>query len=208
MNILAIETSLAQASLCLYTEGKLAYSAEWTAERNHDAHLFPALELALSSLGQSSLDYILVGAGPGSYGGVRVALAAAIGISTVRGGKLVSLCSWQGLAPQDCAIISDARRGGWTVYRPGQEICVMPPAQLLQAVEDGLLVYTIESEECLQKAGLTAVRYNLLPTAGGLVDAWLKLPQEEREQLEQKPAEPIYVRPPHITEAKRKPWEV
>lgn len=208
MNILAIETSLAQASLCLYTEGKLAYSAEWTAERNHDAHLFPALELALSALGQSSLDYILVGAGPGSYGGVRVALAAAIGISTVRGGKLVSLCSWQGLAPQDCAIISDARRGGWTVYRPGQEICVMPPAQLLQAVEDGLLVYTIESEECLQKAGLTAVRYNLLPTAGGLVDAWLKLPQEEREQLEQKPAEPIYVRPPHITEAKRKPWEV
>lgn len=208
MNILAIETSLAQASLCLYTEGKLAYSAEWTAERNHDAHLFPALELALSALGQSSLDYILVGAGPGSYGGVRVALAAAIGISTVRGGKLVSLCSWQGLAPLDCAIISDARRGGWTVYRPGQEICVMPPAQLLQAVEDGLLVYTIESEECLQKAGLTAVRYNLLPTAGGLVDAWLKLPQEEREQLAQKPAEPIYVRPPHITEAKRKPWEV
>lgn len=208
MNILAIETSLAQASLCLYTEGKLAYSAEWTAERNHDAHLFPALELALSALGQSSLDYILVGAGPGSYGGVRVALAAAIGISTVRGGKLVSLCSWQGLAPHDCAIISDARRGGWTVYRPGQEICVMPPAQLLQAVEDGLLVYTIESEECLKKAGLTAVRYNLLPTAGGLVDAWLKLPQEEREQLEQKPAEPIYVRPPHITEAKRKPWEV
>lgn len=208
MNILAIETSLAQASLCLYTEGKLSYSAEWTAERNHDAHLFPALELALSALGQSSLDYILVGAGPGSYGGVRVALAAAIGISTVRGGKLVSLCSWQGLAPQDCAIISDARRGGWTVYRPGQEICVMPPAQLLQAVEDGLLVYTIESEECLQKAGLTAVKYNLLPTAGGLVDAWLKLPQEEREQLEQKPAEPIYVRPPHITEAKRKPWEV
>lgn len=208
MNILAIETSLAQASLCLYTEGKLAYSAEWTAERNHDAHLFPALELALSALGQSSLDYILVGAGPGSYGGVRVALAAAIGISTVRGGKLVSLCSWQGLAPQDCAIISDARRGGWTVYRPGQEICVMPPAQLLQAVEDGLLVYTIESEECLQKAGLSAVKYNLLPTAGGLVDAWLKLPQEEREQLEQKPAEPIYVRPPHITEAKRKPWEV
>lgn len=208
MNILAIETSLPKASLCLYTGGQLAYSAEWTAERNHDAHLFPALEQALQVLSATPLDYILVGAGPGSYGGVRVALAAAIGISTVRGGQLVSICSWEGLAPEGCGIISDARRGGWTLYRPGHEIVVIPPAQLLEEQEKGLEVYTIETQTTLEKAGLTAAGYELAPTAEGLVRAWLARSPEEQAALAQKPAEPIYVRPPHITEAKRKPWEV
>ena len=85
---------------------------------------------------------------------------------------------------------------------------MLPPAQLQEEIAKGLRICTIESEECLQKAGLSAEKYNLVPTASGLVEAWLALPQTEREQLEQKPAEPIYVRPPHITEAKRKPWEV
>ena len=208
MNILAIETSLPKASLCLYSGGEIAFSTEWTAERNHDAFLFPALEEALTVLGGAPLDYILVGAGPGSYGGVRVALAAAIGISTVRGGKSVSVCSWEGLAPQGCGIISDARRGGWTLYRPGQEIVVIPPAQLQEELATGLVVYTIESEDCLQKVGLTAAGYDLVPTAQGLVRAWLSFTPAEQAALAEKPAEPIYVRPPHITEAKRKPWEV
>lgn len=208
MNILAIETSLPKASLCLYSEGKIAFSAEWTAVRNHDEHLFPALEQALVALADAPLDYILVGAGPGSYGGVRVALAAAIGISTVRGGHLVSICSWEGLAPHGCGIISDARRGGWTLYRPGQEIVVMPPARLQEELSAGLIVYTIESEACLQNAGLTAAGYELVPTAEGLVRAWLSFSPAEQAALAEKPAEPIYVRPPHITEAKRKPWEV
>ena len=47
MNLLAIETSVPNASLCLYAGGEIRYRTEWQAERNHDAHLFPALEQAM-----------------------------------------------------------------------------------------------------------------------------------------------------------------
>ena len=96
MNLLAIETSVPTATLCLYREDSgIGARAAWTAERNHDAWLFPALQQAMDELGEDSLDAILIGAGPGSYGGVRVALAAGVGIAAVTGAKLISLCSWE-----------------------------------------------------------------------------------------------------------------
>ncbi len=208
MNIIAIETSLPQASLCLFKDGAVVFSTSWNAIRNHDSFLFPALKNALEILGNNTLDYVIVGAGPGSYGGVRVALAAAVGIATVRAAKVVALCSWHGLAAEDVAIISDARRGGWTVYRGDTDIQVLSTEELQQSIANGLRVCTVENEEALSKAGISALQYNLCPTASGLVQAWQNLTDEERANLENKPAEPIYVRPPHITEAKRKPWEV
>ena len=35
-----------------------------------------------------------------------------------------------------------------------------------------------------------------------------RMSQEEQAGAAAKPAEPIYVRPPHITAAARKPWEI
>ena len=115
MNILAIECSQPSASLCLLLDGEIKFSTSWETARNHDSFLFPALESALSLLATEKLDIVLVGAGPGSYGGVRVALAAAVGIATVRKAQVVAIGSWDSLAVDGAAIISDARRGGWTI---------------------------------------------------------------------------------------------
>lgn len=208
MNILAIETSLPQASLCLYKDGDICFSTNWVAERNHDAELFPALKQALDKLGDAPLDLILIGAGPGSYGGIRVALAAAVGISTVKGAKMASICSWENLAPQDCSMVSDARRGGWTLRRPDGSLTVITTEQLVEEVNNGTKIATIETAETLAKIGITPVAAGLIPTAQDIVRAWNGLTEEEREQRLQTPPEPIYVRPPHITEAKKKPWEV
>lgn len=207
MNILAIETSHPYASLCLRLGDDIAYSTHWQAERNHDEYLFPALQQAFAALGENTLDYILIGAGPGSYGGVRVALAAAVGISAVKGAKTVAICSWLGLAPTGTAIISDARRGGWTLMHPNGSIEVLSADELKQLLNNGLIAATIESEEMMQRCGISVSAYGLQPTAENITRAWLSLSPAQQQQLQQAPPEPIYVRPPHITAAKRKPWE-
>lgn len=206
MNILAIETSVPHASLCLQTGDKVIFCAEWDAERNHDSHLFPALRNALDALNNQKLDYVLVGAGPGSYGGVRVALAAGVGIATVTGAKLVAVESWAQLAEPGCCVVADARRGGWTVRHPDAHIEVLSP-EALQALP--CPVISTEPPGKLSHLNLKAlVKENAQPCAQGLVQTWTFMSDEQRREAEEKPAEPIYVRPPHITAAARKPWEI
>ncbi len=206
--ILALECSQPRASLCLTdAEGRLLYSANWHAERNHDAHLFPALQEAMDTLGHSPLSLILVGAGPGSYGGVRVALAAAVGIGTVTGARTVAVGSWDALAAaagEGACIISDARRGGWTLRRPHGRIEVLSTEELL-ALEGSL--YSIEPAAELAARGISVEAGDLSPVASGLVQTWLALTPSQQAELATRAPEPIYVRPPHITAAKRKPWE-
>lgn len=209
MITLAIETSTPQASLCLAEDGEILSAASWTAERNHDAYLFPALQQAMNALGDRKPDWVLVGSGPGSYGGVRVALAAAVGICTVTGARTVAICSWEDLAHGEASIISDARRGGWTLRRPDASISVITPEELRKlAADTHTRLYSTESEEKMQLADVCVAKSGLVPTAEGLIRVWNSLNAGEREARAALPAEPIYVRPPHITEAKRKPWEV
>lgn len=206
MNILAIETSVPRASLCLQKGDVVVCQSEWEAERNHDAHLFPALSEALDALGNDSLDYVLVGSGPGSYGGVRVALAAAVGITTVTGARLVAVESWAQLAEPSACIVADARRGGWTVRFPDGQINVLSPDEL-QALD--AVVLSTEPIGKLSHLNLSRLKKEaLIPTAIGLVSTWLSSSDSERESMLARPAEPIYVRPPHITESVRKPWEI
>lgn len=210
MNLLAIETSVPRAGLCLYRDGAFAAEAEWVAERNHDAFLFPALQRALDALGDAEqLDAVLVGAGPGSYGGVRVSLAAGVGISLVRGAKLVAVPSWDQLAVDGACIVSNARRGGWTLRKPDGSISVVSLDELKNLAATGATLATVEMAQDVQELapGLFS-RCGLQPTARGLVETWLGLDDTARAALAAKPAEPIYMRPPHITDARRKPWEI
>lgn len=209
MNILALETSQSHASLCLSKGEKLCFETAWTADRNHDSWLFPALEQALACLSEGeSLDYILVGAGPGSYGGVRVALAAAVGVATVTGARTVALCSWGALADSRTGIVSDAKRGGWTLRRPNGEIIVLSPDELKQEARHGLKLATIEQIQTVAPLELEWEATGLTPTAPLLLHSWNQLSEQEQQTLAARPPEPIYVRPPHITQALHKPWEI
>lgn len=215
MNILVIETSAPQASLCLSNGNDLLFSTCWESERNHDAHLFPALRHALSCLHGRRTDIILVGAGPGSYGGVRVALAAAEGIALVHGARVGALCSWLGLPlPQGpCTVVSDARRNGWTAaaFLDGAaqgSFDVLSAEELLKRLRSNSgPTLSTEKEDCLRQRGIPVDYPGLHATAEGLLRAWLRLGEANRESILALPAAPIYVRPPHITQAKRKPWE-
>jgi hypothetical protein len=61
----------------------------------------------------------------------------------------------------------------------------------------------------LDNRGITSARKeNLHPTASGIVCTWLAMTPEQQATAASRPAEPIYVRPPHITASVRKPWEI
>lgn len=218
MNILALETSSSHGSLALEIEGGLICETSWVTERNHDASLFPGLKQALDALSPDAhLDLIIVGAGPGSYGGVRVALAAAEGVALVHEARVVALPSWCSLAPKtgECFFVSDARRNGWTFARfkngalqGDWQVLSAEETRARLAAHPQIPCFSVEEKRVTEKSGLPVVQSGLIPSAKGLIEAWRDLPSSICEQLLAQPAVPIYVRPPHITQAKQRPWEV
>lgn len=209
--ILALECSTSLASLGLFQGRDCIFSASWAADRNLDASLFPHLENALTFLKGKRLEVILVGAGPGSYGSVRVALAAASGIALALHSNVVSLSSWEALnIESDCLVFSDARRNAWGYAQLvggflKSEISVTSQEELLRLISKNEHVLSIETQEHLSLKGVEHVR-SATPTAEGLLCSWLRRNESEQETLRRLPTTPIYVCPPHITQSKRLPW--
>lgn len=217
--LLVLETSGREASAALLIDGVLTESRKWGSDRRNSADLFAPLGELLECLGELKLDVVLVGSGPGSYGGVRAALAVADGIALVHGACVVSLCSWESVvAGRDVAwVISDARRNGWAagLFRKGRlcgEISIIEGAEMaawLEArMQAGETVLSVETQEAIQHAGWQGVIPGLVPSAELLGNAWLTRSPEERQMLMETRPEPIYVRPPHITAAKRPAWMI
>lgn len=100
---LAIETSTRGGSIawCLGdAEERATGSAALDPERSHGSDLMPAIDAAIGELGASPRDVglVVVGRGPGSYTGLRVGAATALGIAKGTGAELVGVCSLEGLA--------------------------------------------------------------------------------------------------------------
>ena len=88
--LLVLETSCARLSAAAWAGGVLLCRVEWEAERNHTSAIFQAVRKVLDSLEGRRLAEIVVGSGPGSYGGIRVALAVADGLSLVHGSRVAA----------------------------------------------------------------------------------------------------------------------
>ena len=80
--ILNIDTSTASAGVCLSREGELLAIAENKDQATHSSWLHPAIVGLLEETGytMSDLQAVAVAAGPGSYTGLRVGMAAAKGL--------------------------------------------------------------------------------------------------------------------------------
>ena len=114
--ILAIETSTREASLAVWDrDGKCAvHAAGFVTERAHNAVIFGPVEEILSAY-RDKLEGIVVGLGPGSYGGVRVGIAVANGLGIALGIPVAgcsSLEAWN-VTEDSYVVIGDARRGSF-----------------------------------------------------------------------------------------------
>ena len=101
MTVLALEFSSARRSVALARGGRLlAEAVEQTGGRGTD--VFGLIEKVLENgnASREEIEVIAVGLGPGSYAGIRAAIAVAQGWQLARGAKLLGVSSMESLAAQ------------------------------------------------------------------------------------------------------------
>ncbi|HEY1205632.1 MAG: tRNA (adenosine(37)-N6)-threonylcarbamoyltransferase complex dimerization subunit type 1 TsaB [Bryobacteraceae bacterium] len=115
--ILAIDTTTEFGSLALVWGGAVAWDIPLHSSEGFGHILFDRIALLFESAGWKlhQIDCFAAAAGPGSFTGVRVGLAAVKGLAEALGRPAVSVSNleaiaWHGTAPLRAAI-ADARRG-------------------------------------------------------------------------------------------------
>jgi tRNA threonylcarbamoyladenosine biosynthesis protein TsaB len=90
--ILNIDTSMGTAGVCLSKEGNTLALAESRDQKNHSSWLHPTIRRLLDETGHrvQDLQAVAITAGPGSYTGLRVGMAAAKGLCYALGIPLIA----------------------------------------------------------------------------------------------------------------------
>lgn len=115
--IVAIDTTFESGSLALIENGSVLDEVSVLSAEGFGHVLFPQLERLLSRHGWSpaAVDCYAAAAGPGSFTGVRVGLAAIKGLGEALGKPVVAVSNLQAVAWHGTALlraaVSDARRG-------------------------------------------------------------------------------------------------
>ena len=210
--ILAIETSVTDATLVLSRNGQITAGQKFFSERSQECDLFSPLQKILAQLPSGeNLTGIIVGTGPGSYNGARIGIAAAQALAQVHGCGVAGLCSFEGVAAiheaESAWAVGDARRGSFFVMplingRPASDPDLLSEADFQSRLAQcqGPKI-TFESPDRLP-SGHEIIEAT--STAEILVKSWLTRTSEEKEALQAIPAEAFYLRPPHITKSKKK----
>ncbi len=196
MKILALELSTARGSLA-WLDGEIEDGHEWPNNRKNSSTFFENLKAITKKFGAP--DTIIVGLGPGSYAGTRIAISVAIGLQLSSGAHMTglpSICAIQCDAREYCAI-GDARRKSFFVARirghelvEGPMLFSQPELQAkLESLEPGIPIF---SSEPLPRFERAVIGY---PSA--LVLA--RLARVPQRSFSLPPLEPIYLREPHIT---------
>lgn len=214
---LILETSTPHASLAgIEPDGRLQ-QREFTSDRSHNAVLFSPLKELLDAREAQDIGLVLVGSGPGSYSGTRVGIAAAQGVAIAAGCPAVAVPSIlavpSAMNGAPCLAIGDARRGSFWTARMGESSSATEAeltdaeglgAIVRQALTAGIAVFSFEEPGRFPLVP-DLVRHVRLefPSAERLWRAWQTTGPEIQQYWMAQSPQPIYLKPPHITPAKR-----
>lgn len=202
MDILALETSSPRGSLALWRDGGVVALEEFHSERAHNSVLFAPLERVLRVAG--ALRCVVCGTGPGSYTGVRVGIAAAIGVSLARNVPLIGMPSVLALDAARYAICGDARRGAWWWAEVEDGALTVPPAAAAldeTSARAGAWQGALFTVDAATPPFCEAV--SAVPSAARLAELAVALPDAEIARLAALPVEPLYLTEPFITVSKK-----
>lgn len=175
MICLALDTSTRMASVACGREGEVLAESQLVVKATHSESVLPEIDRLLRSCDMSPSDIgeVVVGAGPGSFTGVRIAASFAKGICFASGARLFAYSSLAAVARavrqsgQVCAMF-DARRG--QVYAAGYSreagLCeIFPP----EAVSLPSLLARLEVPEWSFAGDGAAAGEDLISAGGGHV---------------------------------------
>ena len=197
-----MELSSGQGSIAWLEDGRELFVRTFANDRKHSGLFFENLQHCSREFGAP--DAIVVGIGPGSYAGVRIAIATALGLRAASAAKLAgipSICAIETAAREYC-VIGDARRESFFFGR----------------VRDGRLTEGPslhsgdELETKIRESSLPLYASEPLPQFPKAVLAYpsaRRLAELARDQIgeiaDTQSLEPIYLREPHITVPKTSP---
>lgn len=116
MKVLAFDTSSKALSLAILEDKQLLAETTINIKKNHSITLMPAIDFMMASLDLTpkDLDRIVVAEGPGSYTGLRIAVATAKTLAHTLNIELVGMSSLLALVPRQqeglVVPLMDARR--------------------------------------------------------------------------------------------------
>ena len=201
MKILALELSSARGGLALLNDGDFDFFRDWRNDRKNSGQFFECLAEAQKQVGKP--DAIIVGLGPGSYAGTRIAISAAIGLQAASRARLIgfpSICAIECDSAEYC-VIGDARRQTFFFARVHDNNLadgptLMSEAELREKLDKLDRKMSIFACERLPQFARVVIGY---PSAKILA----RLALDSYRSFAQPPLEPIYLREPHITVPKR-----
>ena len=143
MKILAMDTSNKALSLAILENKELLGQVTFNIKKNHSITLMPAIDFLMNSLDlkPADLDRIAVAQGPGSYTGLRIAVATAKTLAHTLKIELVGVSSLLALVPEQVEglviPVMDARRNNVYAgfYQSGQSVrpeAHLPLAEVLE----------------------------------------------------------------------------
>ena len=130
MKLLAFDTSSKTLSLAILEDRELLAQTTLNIKKNHSISLMPAIDFLMASLDLKpmDLDRIAVAQGPGSYTGLRIAVATAKTLAHTLKIELVGVSSLLALIPEQVEglviPVMDARRNNVYAgfYQSGQAV--------------------------------------------------------------------------------------
>jgi len=196
MKTLALELSTSRGSLA-WQDGEIEFTREWPNDRKNSAAFFESLQAVRGKFGAP--ETIVVGLGPGSYAGTRIAISAAIGIQLSCDARLIgypSICAIECNAQEYCAI-GDARRKSFFFARILKNEAIEGPTLFSELELETKLESIDPATPVLSSELLSQFDRPLISFPSALILA--RLAKESWRSFYLPPLEPIYLREPHIT---------
>ena len=195
MKLLGFDLSTRRGTIALLNGDNVLCARDWPNDRRNSAPFFTVLDEIICEHGAP--EAIVVGLGPGSYTGTRIAISAAIGLQATTRAALTGLSSLSGVSEEnEYAVIGDAKRASFFFAAISGGLFASEPDLLSQNEMNerisSITTMSIYTSDELPQFTTVQLRF---PSAGLLCLRAQRFPQN----LTRTPLAPIYLREPHIT---------
>ena len=203
MKTLALELSSTRGSVAVVQDTTEIFVREFANDRHNSAAFFEAVAAMRNTDG--ALDNIVVGLGPGSYAGTRIAISTGIGLQLASGASLVglpSICALDVPEREYCAV-GDARRKSFWIAIIRDRVCVETP----QLVSESELHARLDSLQAPAYSAESLPQFASVATAFPSASRLAAIALFNHANAASPPLQPLYLREAHITVSKQPVWK-